>query len=72
MLFRSGLGFLLAFDLPTPQLRDEFNKRALRRGVFGSYTGARSVRLRPHLITTPAHVDEAMDVFAAVAAEMAG
>ena len=49
-----------------------FNKRALRRGVFGSYTGARSVRLRPHLITTPAHVDEAMDVFAAVAAEMAG
>ena len=45
-----GLGFLLAFDLPTPQLRDEFNKRALRRGVFGSYTGARSVRLRPHQI----------------------
>lgn len=67
-----GLGFLLAFDLPTAALRDEFNKRALRRGVFASYTGARSVRLRPHLVTRKEHVDEAMDVFFAVAAEMAG
>lgn len=67
-----GRGFLLAFDLPTPAARDDFNARALRRGVFASYTGMRSVRLRPHLVTTKAHVDEAMDVFAAVAAEMAG
>jgi 4-aminobutyrate aminotransferase/(S)-3-amino-2-methylpropionate transaminase len=67
-----GRGFLLAFDLPTPAARDDFNARALRRGVFASYTGMRSVRLRPHLVTTKAHVDEAMDVFDAVAAEMAG
>lgn len=67
-----GRGFLLAFDLPTPAARDDFNARALRRGVFASYTGVRSVRLRPHLVTTRAHVDEAMDVFFAVAAELAG
>lgn len=67
-----GRGFLLAFDLPTTAARDEFNTRALRRGVFASYTGVRSVRLRPHLITTRAHVDEAMGVFFEVAAEMVG
>ncbi len=67
-----GRGFLLAFDLPTPAARDDFNARALRRGVFASYTGTRSVRLRPHLITTKAHVDEAIGVFAEVASEMVG
>lgn len=67
-----GRGFLLAFDLPTPAARDDFNARALRKGVFASYTGVRSVRLRPHLITTRAHVDEAMSVFFDVAFEMQG
>jgi 4-aminobutyrate aminotransferase/(S)-3-amino-2-methylpropionate transaminase len=67
-----GLGFLLAFDLPNAKARDDFNARALRRGVFASYTGTHSVRLRPHLVTTRAHVDEAMGVFFDVAAEMAG
>ena len=41
-----GRGFLLAFDLPTAAVRDDFLKRALARGVFASYTGSRSVRLR--------------------------
>jgi 4-aminobutyrate aminotransferase/(S)-3-amino-2-methylpropionate transaminase len=67
-----GRGFLLAFDLPTTAARDDFLGRALRRGVFASYTGTRSVRLRPHLITTTADVDEAAKVFDAVLREMAG
>lgn len=65
-----GLGFLLAFDLPTPAVRDEFLKRALARGVFASYTGTRSVRLRPHLITEIEHVDDALGVFDAVLGEL--
>lgn len=67
-----GKGFLLAFDLPTPAARDEFNRRALQHGVFASYTGVSSVRLRPHLITTHAEVDEALAVFDTVAREMGG
>ena len=67
-----GKGFLLAFDLPTPAARDEFNRRALQHGVFASYTGANSVRLRPHLITTFAEVEEAIGVFDQVAGEMGG
>jgi 4-aminobutyrate aminotransferase / (S)-3-amino-2-methylpropionate transaminase len=66
-----GRGLLLAFDLPTPALRDELLKRALARGVFASYTGTRSVRLRPHLITTIADVDDAVEVFDAVLRELA-
>ena len=42
-----GRGFLLAFDLPTPAARDDFLKQALGRALFVSYTGTRSVRIRP-------------------------
>ena len=66
-----GRGLLISFDLPTVAARDDFLRRALRQGVFATYTGARSVRLRPHLITTRTEVDEAMDVFFAVCKEMA-
>jgi 4-aminobutyrate aminotransferase/(S)-3-amino-2-methylpropionate transaminase len=65
-----GRGLLLAFDLPTPALRDEVLARTLARGVFASYTGTRSVRLRPHLVTTSADVDEALGVFDAVLTEL--
>lgn len=67
-----GRGFLLAFDLPTPAARDDFLGRALRRGVFATYTGTRSVRMRPHLITRRPEVDEAVGVFDTVLREMAG
>lgn len=65
-----GQGLLLAFDLPTPAVRDDFLKRALRRGVFASYTGTRSVRLRPHLVTELEHVNDALGVFDEVLAEL--
>ncbi len=65
-----GRGLLLAFDLPTPAVRDDFLKRALAKGVFASYTGTRSVRLRPHLITERAHVDDSLGVFDEVLGEL--
>jgi 4-aminobutyrate aminotransferase/(S)-3-amino-2-methylpropionate transaminase len=65
-----GRGFLLAFDMPTPEVRNDFLARCRGRGVFASYTGSRSVRLRPHLITQRADVDVAASVFDAVLAEM--
>jgi 4-aminobutyrate aminotransferase/(S)-3-amino-2-methylpropionate transaminase len=67
-----GRGFLLAFDLPTVAARDDFLGRALRRGVFGTYTGVRSVRLRPHLVTTEAEADVALAVFDEILREMGG
>ncbi len=65
-----GRGFLLAFDLPSAAARDDFLKRARARGVLASYTGARSVRLRPHLITRADHVDLAAAAFDDAAREM--
>jgi 4-aminobutyrate aminotransferase / (S)-3-amino-2-methylpropionate transaminase len=65
-----GHGFLLAFDLPTPALRDDFLKRAQRLGVMATYTGSRSVRMRPHLVTGRAEVDDAIDVFSEVLGAM--
>ena len=65
-----GRGFLLAFDLPTPILRDDFLKRAMRHGVFASYTGTRSVRLRPHLITKQPEVEIALRAFDEALTEM--
>jgi 4-aminobutyrate aminotransferase/(S)-3-amino-2-methylpropionate transaminase len=65
-----GRGLLLAFDLPTPAARDDFLRRALGQGVMATYTGTRSVRLRPHLILTPAEAAEAVGVFDAVLREM--
>jgi 4-aminobutyrate aminotransferase/(S)-3-amino-2-methylpropionate transaminase len=66
-----GKGFLLAFDMPTTAARDDFLVRARKRGVMGTYTGTRSVRLRPHLVTRKPEVDEAIGVFAETLAEMA-
>ncbi len=65
-----GRGLLLSFDLPTTAARDDVLKRALEKGVMPTYTGVRSVRLRPHLVTTEAEVDAAVSVFAEVFAEM--
>lgn len=65
-----GKGFILAFDMPTPVVRDDFLKRAMRRGVFASYTGTRSVRLRPHLITRQPEVEIALGAFEAALREM--
>lgn len=67
-----GKGFLLAFDLPTAASRDDFLARCMRRGVFASYTGTRSVRLRPHLITPMEDVNLALATFGDVLLEMSG
>jgi 4-aminobutyrate aminotransferase/(S)-3-amino-2-methylpropionate transaminase len=66
-----GKGFFLAFDMPTVAVRDDFLKRAMAKGVMASYTGTRSVRMRPHLVTTKPQTDEAIGVFAEVLADMA-
>ncbi|MEQ1501439.1 MAG: aminotransferase class III-fold pyridoxal phosphate-dependent enzyme [Myxococcota bacterium] len=65
-----GRGFLLAFDLPTPAARDAFLAKSLQNGVFASYTGSRSVRLRPHLITPWTDFARALATFDAVCRDM--
>ncbi len=66
-----GRGLALAFDLPDTALRDAFNRGTLRRGVFTTYCGPRTVRLRPHLILTESEIDQALAVFHDTLTELA-
>ena len=44
-----GRGLMLAFDLPTPALRDAFWKGAYELGLLAVRSGERTIRLRPML-----------------------
>ncbi len=65
-----GRGLLMSFDMPTTAARDDLLKRAMKRGVMATYTGTRSVRLRPHLVTTEREADIAVSVLGDALAEM--
>jgi 4-aminobutyrate aminotransferase / (S)-3-amino-2-methylpropionate transaminase len=67
-----GWGLLLSFDLPTPALRDELLRRATAHGLMATYTGSRSVRMRPHFVGTVADADFAFHAFDAALREMSG
>jgi L-lysine 6-transaminase len=55
-----GRGLMCAFDLPTPQQRDELITRLWEHRVVMLASGHRSVRFRPALTVTPAEIDIAV------------
>ncbi|MGI8891315.1 MAG: L-lysine 6-transaminase [Chthoniobacterales bacterium] len=57
-----GRGLFLAFDLPSPEQRDEFWKGLYENGVFSLKSGERAIRFRPALDLTVEVVDEAIDL----------
>lgn len=44
-----GRGFMVAFDLPTSELRAEFHRGLYELGLLALYAGSRSIRFRPAL-----------------------
>ncbi|KAG5463322.1 MAG: putative 4-aminobutyrate aminotransferase [Olpidium bornovanus] len=62
-----GLGTFLAFDLPTPALRDAFVTAMRNRGVHLAGCGERSVRLRPMLVFGKNEADVFLGVLSKVA-----
>ncbi|WP_265592805.1 aminotransferase class III-fold pyridoxal phosphate-dependent enzyme [Verrucomicrobium sp. BvORR034] len=44
-----GRGLMIAFDLPTRELRDEFHRGLFEVGVLALRCGDRSIRFRPAL-----------------------
>lgn len=52
-----GTGTFLAFDLPTPQARDQFIASARKAGVNIGACGPQSIRLRPSLLFEEKHAD---------------
>lgn len=59
-------GLFAAFDFPNGQLRDEFLKKGLEKGVLFLGCGDRSIRFRPALIIQQHELDQGLAVLEAI------
>jgi L-lysine 6-transaminase len=57
-----GRGLMIAFDLPTPELRGRAQDRMLANGLLLLACGVRSIRFRPPLNLAPAEADAALEI----------
>jgi L-lysine 6-transaminase len=57
-----GLGLMLAFSLPSAELRDTFWKQSYELGLLVVRCGERSIRLRPVLDITADVIDRALEM----------
>ena len=55
-----GLGLMIAFDLPSPELRERAHERIIDNGLLALTCGPRSIRFRPPLNLSRAEADEAV------------
>jgi L-lysine 6-transaminase len=57
-----GRGLMIAFDLPSPELRNKAQDRMLANGLLLLTCGSRSIRFRPPLNLAPAEADAALEI----------
>lgn len=57
-----GKGLLIAFDLPSEEIRDKFVKDAMSENMLILGCGDRSIRFRPHLTVTKEDLDKAIAI----------
>jgi L-lysine 6-transaminase len=57
-----GLGLMCAFDLLTPEKRDDLKKKLYENGLIVLGCGATTIRFRPPLIITSDEVDEVIKI----------
>ncbi len=57
-----GRGLMIAFDLPTPELRGRAQDRMLENGLLLLRCGVRSIRFRPPLNLASAEADAALEI----------
>jgi L-lysine 6-transaminase len=57
-----GLGLMIAFDLPTPQLRSKLHESLIENGLLLLTCGVRSIRFRPPLNLSRPEADAALDI----------
>jgi L-lysine 6-transaminase len=57
-----GLGLMCAFDLFTPEKRDQLVKKLYDNGMIILGCGATTIRFRPPLIFSSNDVDEAISI----------
>ena len=57
-----GRGLMCAFDLPSPEKRDEFKNKLYSKGLVIVGCGERTIRFRPPLIISSEEIDRALDI----------
>lgn len=57
-----GRGLMCAFDLPTPEKRDEMKNRLYKNGLVVLGCGASTIRFRPPLIISEQEIDDTIDI----------
>jgi L-lysine 6-transaminase len=57
-----GRGLMIAFDLPTPEIRKKMHERLLAGGLLLLTSGVRSIRFRPPLNLTVTEADTALEI----------
>jgi L-lysine 6-transaminase len=57
-----GLGLMIAFDLPTPELRNQARRAILHNRLLLLACGVRSIRFRPPLNLSRAEADTALEI----------
>jgi len=57
-----GRGLMAAFDFPSPELREKFIDTAFEKRLIILASGVHSVRFRPALTVTDAHIDKAVEI----------
>ena len=57
-----GRGLMIAFDLPTPELRKKAHEALIANGLLLLTCGPRSIRFRPPLNLSAAEADTALDI----------
>jgi L-lysine 6-transaminase len=57
-----GRGLMCAFDLPTPEQRDAFNKELYKNGLVVLTCGATAIRYRPALVISEKEIDESLTI----------
>ena len=53
---------MIAFDLPTPELRNKAHARLVENGLLLLTCGVRSIRFRPALNLTAAEADAGLEI----------
>jgi L-lysine 6-transaminase len=57
-----GLGLMCAFDLKTPEKRDELKNKIYSNGLVVLGCGATTIRFRPPLIISEEEIDKAIEI----------
>ncbi len=57
-----GRGLMIAFDLPTPEIRNKAQEAIIKAGLLLLTCGTRSIRFRPPLNLTRAEADQSLEL----------